>query len=336
MSDTAAVTPDLVFDMLFAYQQTAALRAAIDLDIFTAIDEGATDVSALAGRAGASERGVRILCDYLTTEGVLTKTGNRYALSPVAAAFLSRKSPACMGTMARFLALPELRHNFDDLTGAVKRGGVLPAGNTVSEENPIWVEFARAMVPMAMANAHAIANVMQLPASGEVRVLDIAAGHGMYGIVLAQRNPSVHVTALDWAPVLKVASEHANHAGVASRHATLPGDAFTTPFGSGYDVVLVTNFLHHFNVKQNTDFLRKIAAALKPGGQVAIVEFVPNADRVTPPMPARFALTMLAGTAEGDAYTLAELANMLDAAGFGEVSTHALPTPQLLVTAARR
>src|SRR5436305_6784374 len=129
-----ALSPDTVFEMLFAYQQSAALKAAIDLDLFTAIDEGAADAKSMAARAGASERGVRIVCDFLTTYSVLTKEGDRYGLSPVAAAFLSRKSPACMASIAQFLTLPELRHNFDDLTGAAMRGGVLPTGNTVKEE----------------------------------------------------------------------------------------------------------------------------------------------------------------------------------------------------------
>jgi SAM-dependent methyltransferase len=336
MSVATTVSPDIIFEHLFAYQQTAAVKAAIDLDLFTAIDEGAADVPALAARSGASPRGVRILCDYLTTLGLLQKDGGLYRVSPVAAAFLSRRSPAYMGTMAQFLTLPELKHNFDDLTGAVRRGGVLPSGNTVSEENPIWVEFARAMVPMAMANAQAIADLVELRNDETPRVLDIAAGHGMYGIVLAQRNPAVRVTAVDWAPVLAVASEHARQAGVDARYETRAGDAFTTPFGSGYELALVTNFLHHFNAEQCTGFLRKVADALRPSGRVAIVEFVPNPDRVTPPMAARFSLTMLAGTPEGDAYTLDELTGMLEAAGFSGVRAHGLPTPQTLVVAQRR
>src|SRR4051812_16403187 len=152
----AAVSPDAIFDTLFAYQQTAALKTAIDLDLFTAIDEGARSVTAIADRIGAVERGARILCDYLTTLGLLEKSDGMYSLPPASAAFLSRRSPMCLGTTASFLTLPELKHNFDNLTGAVRSGTVLPDGNTVSAENPIWVEFARAMVPMAMPGAHAI------------------------------------------------------------------------------------------------------------------------------------------------------------------------------------
>src|SRR5438876_6195664 len=73
---------DIVFDTLFAYQRSAALKTALDLDLFTAIDEGAQTAAALSKRCGASERGARILCDYLTTLGCLSKSGETYRLTP--------------------------------------------------------------------------------------------------------------------------------------------------------------------------------------------------------------------------------------------------------------
>jgi hypothetical protein len=97
----------------------------------------------------------------------------------------------------------------------------------------------------------------------------------------------------------------------------------------------VTNFLHHFDVPTNTTLLRKVAAALKPGGRVAILEFVPNDDRVSPPQAAGFALTMLAGTPAGDAYTFAELRRMAEAAGFHGVAAHTMPLPQQVVVATK-
>src|SRR5262245_21988094 len=139
---TTMPSADIVFDTLFVYQKSAALKAAIDLEVFTAIDEGAKTAAAIARRSGASERGLRILCDFLTVQTLLRKSNEGYQLTPESAAFLSKRSPAYLGTTAQFLLLPGLKNNFDDLTGAVKRGGVTPSGNTVAEENPIWVEFA--------------------------------------------------------------------------------------------------------------------------------------------------------------------------------------------------
>jgi 2-polyprenyl-3-methyl-5-hydroxy-6-metoxy-1,4-benzoquinol methylase len=335
MSTQTALSPAVVFDTLFAYEQSAALKSALELDLFTAIDEGARTAAAIATRCNASERGVRILCDFLATFGLLAKTGNNYEVSPESAAFLSKRSPTYMGTMARFLLMPGIRNNFDDLTGAIRRGGVQPSGDTVSDENPIWVEFAQSMVPMMIPAAHAIADLVDAASAASMRVLDIAASHGVFGITIAQRNPRAEVVAVDWKEVLAVAEANARTANVSSRYRTLPGDAFKVDFGSGFDVALVTNFLHHFDAPTCTNFLKKIYGALKPGGRVVILEMVPNADRVTPPVAARFALTMLAGTQAGDAYTFDELRAQLEGAGFRDASAHPLPTPETVLLATK-
>src|SRR5258708_39392728 len=109
MPPPAMPSADLVFDTLFAYQRSAALKSAIELDLFTAIDEGAHTAAAVAKRSGASERGARILCDYLTVLGLLQKSDGTYQLTSESAAFLSQRSPAYLGTTAKFLLLPELR-----------------------------------------------------------------------------------------------------------------------------------------------------------------------------------------------------------------------------------
>jgi len=186
-------------------------------------------------------------------------------------------------------------------------------------------------MPMMMPPAQAIADILGVADAGPIKVLDIAAGHGIFGIAIAQRNPRAQIVASDWAGVLKLASENAANMGVADRHSGVPGDAFKVDWGTGFDLALMTNFLHHFDIPTCTTLLKKVAAALKPGGRVAVLEFVPNEDRVTPPGTAMFAMQMLGGTPSGDAYTLAELTKMLNAAGFGSVSSHPLQGPQTLV-----
>ena len=155
-------------------------------------------------------------------------------------------------------------------------------------------------------------------------MLDIAAGHGLFGILLAQRNPKAHITALDWPNVLAVANANAQKFGVADRHSLLPGSAFETEFGGPYDLVLVTNFFHHFDQPTCEKLLRKIRAALAPGGRCAALDFVPNDDRVSPPIPAAFAMTMLGTTPTGDAYTFAEYQAMFQKAGYASCEQHPL------------
>jgi 2-polyprenyl-3-methyl-5-hydroxy-6-metoxy-1,4-benzoquinol methylase len=167
-----------------------------------------------------------------------------------------------------------------------------------------------------------------------LRILDVAAGHGLFGITLAERYPQAHITALDWPNVLAVAAEHARAAGVAARHSLRPGSAFDTDWGGPYDVVLLTNFLHHFDLPTCRQLAAKAHAALAPGGRAITLEFIPEADRITPASTAIFALTMLATTAHGDAYTFAEYQKVFAEAGFRRSDFHPLPptTQQAVVS----
>lgn len=328
-------TPELFFQTVNAYQRTAAIRSAVELDVFTAIGEGARAASDIAARCSASERGVRVLCDYLVIAGLLTKEGGSYALTQDSAVFLDRRSRAYMGGTLEFLLSPMIVDAFDHLTDSVRKGSTaLPDGGTVSQENPVWVKFARAMVPMMAVPAQAIAGIVG--GGGKIKVLDIAAGHGIFGIAVAQQNPQAEVVALDWPGVLEVAKEHARSAGVAERYSTIEGNAFDADFGSDYDVVLITNFLHHFDPPTCETLLRKVLAALKEGGRAATLEFVPNEDRVSPPVPAAFSLMMLGGTPGGDAYTFPELERMFRNAGFSHSEPHQLPaSPETLIVSTK-
>ncbi len=324
---TAAPAPELVFDTLFAYQRTAALRAAIEIDLFRALSEGPGDAASLARRCSASERGTRILCDYLTIAGLLNKTGDRYTHTPTSAVFLDPASPACIASTARFLGNPIVQEPFNRLAEIVRTGRtVLPGEGSVEPENPAWVEFAHSMAPMMAPMAAPLGALALDGLRGAVAVLDIAAGHGLFGIEVAKQNPQARVTAVDWPAVLEVARANARKAGVEDRYETRPGSAFHVDFGGPYDVVLLTNFLHHFDQTTCVSLLKKVHAALKQGGRVAALEFVPNEDRISPPMSAAFSLTMLATTPAGDAYTLRELEAMYRAAGFANVSGHQVPT----------
>ena len=330
-ANTPPLSPERIFTAGNAYQQTAALRAAVELELFTAIGDGAQTVAAITAQCKTSVRGTRILCDYLTIAGFLTKTGDSYALTPESAFFLTKRSPAYLGGTIAFLASPDIVRHFDDLAGTVRRGSIKHEESTMSDENPVWENFARTMMPMMMPPAQGIAGILNVAEAGPIKVLDIAAGHGIFGIVIAQRNAQAEIIALDWAGVLKVATENAVKMGVAARHTLLPGDAFKVDYGTGYDIALMTNFLHHYDTPTCTALLKKVAAALKPGGRIAILEFVPNDDRVTPPGTAAFAIQMLGGTPLGDAYTFAEYSAMLNAAGFASATSHPLPGPETVV-----
>ena len=94
---------------------------------------------------------------------------------------------------------------------------MLPGQGTVEPENPVWVDFAKSMVPLMGPALAPLADAVLASRPGAIKVLDIAAGHGMFGIEIAKRNPAARVVALDWEAVLAVARENAHAAGVQSR-----------------------------------------------------------------------------------------------------------------------
>ena len=328
-------SPFRLFQAINAFHLTDAIRSAIELDIFTSIGAGHSTPAAIARQCSVAERGARILCDFLVVSGFLTKSGEEYALTADTAMFLDCNSPAYIGTCTRFLLNDALRKHFLSLPDAVRYGGATDR-IAVDPESHVWVDFARSMAPMMMMASQELAKLVVPDQTRPLKVLDIAAGHGLFGIAVLRANANAMVTAVDWKNVLEVARENAEKFGVADRYTTLPGSIFDVNIGSGYDLVLIPNFLHHFDMATNEKLLRKLHAGLVPGGRVATLEFVPNDDRVSPPMPATFALIMLAETPSGDAYTRAELESMMGNAGFVDHEFHPMPPSPHSVLISRR
>jgi 2-polyprenyl-3-methyl-5-hydroxy-6-metoxy-1,4-benzoquinol methylase len=296
---------------------------------------GPRTAAELARACQAAPRGIGILADYLTILGFLLKHDDRYELTPDARIFLVKESPAYLGGAIGFMLSPELKRCFEELTAAVRKGGTaISEHGTVSHDNPIWVNFARAMAPLMAMPAQLLAALIGGPSDRPLKVLDVAAGHGLFGITIAQHYRQAQITALDWPNVLAVASENAQRAGVADRHCLLPGSAFDVAWGGPYDIVLLTNFLHHFDVPTCEQLAGKAFAALAPKGRALTLEFIPNADRISPPGTATFALVMLATTAHGNAYTFEEFESMFAHAGFARSEFHPLPptTQQAVVS----
>lgn len=323
---TQQPSPQLFFQTINSYQRTEALKAAIELEVFTAIGEGNTTASEIAKRAAASERGIRILCDFLCIIGFLTKEGSRYGLTQDSAIFLDKRSPAYLGGATEFISSAMITDGFKDLAEVVRKGGItISEEGTIAPEHPVWVKFARGMAPMMAMPAQALARLVDPAADKKLKILDIAAGHGLYGIAFATNNKQAEVVALDWPKVVEVAKENAKNSGVADRYSIMEGSAFGVDYGTGFDLILLTNFLHHFDPPTNEALLRKVYSALNAGGRAVTVEFVPNEDRISPPDAAAFSLMMLGSTPHGDAYTFPEFERMFGNAGFARSEVQPLP-----------
>ena len=326
MSQEKQPSPELFLNAVMAYRDSAAVKGAVELEVFTALAQGSNTAEALAGHCQADTRGMRILCDYLCVMGLLEKSGSTYELTADSAVFLDRNSPAYMGDIVNFLLDPFFIRDIGDVARAVRKGGVVTsaAGSDVPG-HPMWVTFAKSMTGLNRMPAGLLADLVCADLAGtdageQVKVLDIAAGSGIFGITLAQKHPHAEIIAVDWPNVLEVAQENAENAGISQRYMTIPGSAFEVDTGTGYRVILLCNFLHHFDAATCSEFLARMKDALATEGKVYTLEFVPNEDRISPPFVAGFDLHMLRQTPAGDTYTAAEYGEIFAAAGL-EVDT---------------
>lgn len=90
-----------------------------------------------------------------------------------------------------------------------------------------------------------------------------------FGIAVASLAAEAEVVAQDWPNVLVLAKPNAIEAGIGDRHKTLPGDFFAVDLGENYDLVLLTNFFHHFDEQACVEVLKKINSSIAPRRQVA-------------------------------------------------------------------
>jgi len=335
MTEANAPFPDRIFTMLSSFHLAAALRTAIEIELFTAIAEGHTTADALAVRCKVNARGIRILADYLVINGFLTKRQNTYDLTAESRCYLVRHSPRYVGRQMEYRQSNFMLTQFDRLTQSVREGGAQLQGNAIEPDHNLWVTFASVMSDLMGPEAALVPPIIekllqQRRTSQPRKILDIAAGHGLFGIAFAKADPTCRVVAQDWPRVVEVARENALKQGISERFTTIAGGIMEVEIGDGYDVVLVPNLIHYLDRATSVQILKKARAAMNPGAIVAIVEFAPNEDRVSPPYAA-FALLALAISPAGDAYTVSEILSMCTEAGFTNLSAWNLSMERLLV-----
>jgi C-methyltransferase len=317
-----------ILNLMQAYKNTALLKTGVELGVFDALAQEASDATTIARRTGVAERGARLLLNALAAIGLLESDGGSYRLTAGAAEHLVRGRPAYLGDMARVMASPWEWDALGRLTEAVRRGGTIMHEHAETPEYPYWEDFAAYAGAVASPTAERVAGALAPWASTRDRldVLDLACGHGLYGFTLAARNPVARVWSQDWSNVLPIALQHADRLRVADRVHTIAGDMFEVPLGGPYDVIMITNVLHHFAEDRGCTLLSRARAVLRPGGKLAVVgittaEGAPAAD----PQPHLFSILMLVWTAQGEVHTVAGYRRMMKAAGFGTPVVHDVP-----------
>jgi ubiquinone/menaquinone biosynthesis C-methylase UbiE len=313
----------------FAFSQTKILRTAIELELFTLMDEGQNTAADIARTAKANERGVRMLLNALSGLKVIEKNGDRYTLTEAARTFLSKKSPAYLGDWV--LHMEEMNEPWDRLTEIVRTGK--PARNVTSEKHggEFFSKFVGSLYVMGKPGADAAAGAIVGNRRG-LRVLDIGAGSGVWGIAFAQRDPEARVTVADFPQVIEVTKRFVARNGLTDRFDYLPGDFRQSDFGEAkFDVAALGHIVHSEGERQSKELFRKIRKALKPGGQLVIGEFLADDERREDVFALIFALNMLVNTEEGDTFSAREIQQWLRETGFDDTEVLQAPSPSPLL-----
>ena len=325
---TRRVTVPALSEMLQAYKSTALLNTALELGLFDAIDQGARSVSEIAGRLDLDERGARLLLNALAAIGLLESDGTQYSLPEGAADLLVRGRRSFVGDMRKVLASEWEWDAIRRLPEAVRSGHTVVHEHAETPDFGYWQDFASYAGVVAQPMADKAAQVLSdwTSARPSLDILDVACGHGLYGFTLARHQPQAQVWSLDWESVLPIARANAERLGVADRAHEIAGDMFEVSLGGPYDVVFITNVLHHFSEERGVELLKRVTPVLRPGGKLVLIGFTVNeGPPIEDPAPHLFSVLMLVWTAKGEVHSTATYDRMLVAAGFRPAVVHDVP-----------
>ena len=329
------LSPVVLLEDLMGAWRSRALVTAVELEIFSHIAAGNRTVKEIAEAAEASERGIAILLDALVAIHYLRKTGSRYALQPVSAAFLVRGKSTYIGASTRPFSLTWSK--WEHLTETVRTGRPFVAINVAEKGKEFFPQLVASIFPGNFGTSTVVVSQLSAKERGRIRkILDVAAGSGAWSLAFAQAIPEARVTTMDFREMTPITQKFAQLFGVADRYAYQEGDVLQADFGRDiYDLVIIGHTIHTEGEKHGRALLRKSYEALRRGGKLLVAEYVPNDARTGPSMPLLFGLNMLLQTEEGNVFTLREYRSWLKAAGFRNVATIPVRSPSTIIVATK-
>jgi ubiquinone/menaquinone biosynthesis C-methylase UbiE len=330
------VTPERLMELSFAYAPPLIISAGVSNKVFDSLEDDVKTPEQVAEETGASARALRILMNALVGLGLLKKDRQeKYSLTHESAAFLLSKRP---GTHAGFFGTiaPQLISRWLQLSDIVREGRPAVSVNQETEGTEFFSQLVENIIPMSYPPAQKLGDHLKLAkAKTEIRVLDLAAGSGIWGIALAQKSPRARVTAVDWAGMIPTTKRITQKFGVGDRFSYIEGDILEADFGGGYDIATLGHILHSEGEDRSRQLLAKTFRALKSGGTIAIAEWLVNDDRTKPLPSLMFAVQMLVNTEKGDTFSFNEIKNWLEDAGFKKVRKLEAPGPSPLILATK-
>ena len=254
----------------------------------------------------------------------LSKTGERYALTPLARKYLLKKSPTSYATMIAFMEQNFVRYT--KLEEAVRTGKATDRRNMFQDDPKALDDFIGAMHDIAVVRGDAKVMARKLNLKPYRFLLDIGGGPGTYAIEFCKKNPKLKATVFDLPATCRVARRMLKKNDPTKRVSVKVGDYNKDPFPKGIDCALLSNVIHSENERDNQKLFKKLYRALGPDGQVLIKDHFLNQQLTAPVDGAVFSLTMLLFT-RGRSYGTHEVKDWLKQAGFRKVSYQKMPAP---------
>jgi predicted O-methyltransferase YrrM len=317
--DEAGILPDELNEMMRAFMPSRTMLTALELDVFTAVGDGASP-DQVAQRINTAARATEMLLNALASLKLLDKRDGTFFNTPESARFFSKDSRD--DARGGLIHIANLWHRWSTLTECVRAGTSVEARSRGAN----WVAaFIAAMDRNAKERAGAL--VKAIGTSGITRILDLGGGSGAYSIAFARAIPGLKSEILDLGDVVALAQENIRKAGLEERIITRVGDMLRDPLGENYDLVLILAICHMFSPEQNRALFQRAYGALVPGGRLVVQDFILEPDKTAPRAAALFSLNMLVGTPVGSCYSEPEYASWLRDAGFSDVRRVRLPGP---------
>jgi (2Fe-2S) ferredoxin/SAM-dependent methyltransferase len=328
--DAAGALPDDLAQTLRGFMESRVLLTAVELDVFTAVGEGAT-AAQVAGKIKTVPRATEKLLNALVAIGALSKQAGAFRNTPVGARYFTAGSKD--DSRAASMHTVHLWDRWSTLTACLRAGSSVTYQER-AERPQAWTEaFIAAMHRNARERAPRVVAVVGT--EGVSRMLDVGGGSGAYSIAFAKASDKLQVDLLDVPAVLPITQGHIDASGLAERIHTRPGDLRTDKLGEGYNLLFVSAICHMLSPEENQDLVKRCYAALSPGGRLVIQDFILEPDKTSPKFAALFALNMLVGTKAGSSYSQPEYTAWLGAAGFQNIQHVRLPGPSGLMLGTR-
>jgi ubiquinone/menaquinone biosynthesis C-methylase UbiE len=333
MTTSGPVTPERIMQFAWGYVPPLVLEAAVRHRVFDVLDGGPKTIAQVQKETGASERGLTAVMNALVGMDFLAKDKQGlFSLTPESSAFLVSTKPSFQGGFLRHGSeqlIPKWLH----LNKIVETGRPEAAVNLEEAGGDFFQRFVVDIFPLSYPAAQTLSR--HLSADAVVRVLDLAAGSGVWSIALAQGSEKATVTVVDWPEVIPITRKTVSKFGLAERYSYVAGDLLQADFGSGHTVATLGHILHSEGRDRSRELLKKTFQGLAPGGTIAVAEFLVNADRTGPLNGLFFAVNMLVNTDSGDTYSFEEISGWLKEAGFTNARTLDAPGPSPLILATK-